>query len=297
MPEGGGGGRLTPGGDGSLASGAKHAGLLPQTSAPVCKQHHAKDRECSIEACVWNGESLSVHLPSLASMKGTEPFREPPDHAGRDVCCEHGSSPLGGRTAQRPGAGCDINNPGTRADAHDVQRGVRNRSGDPMCGRLVDCGGVSPHSRQNQEQPARSSERTRPISKQSSQLDRLTSCRVLLSLVDDHRSESLPDHRLGTAYHLVDDAGGAHQSLRLTDQFTGQQAHLFEVTCELWSWRKSAKPLHGKLLSIKTRLTDHRKLRIRDELVCRRIVAPFPFPHDAVAQPAGRSVGEFRTED
>ena len=30
-------------------------------------------------------------------MEGTEPFREPPDHAGRDVCCQHGSSPLGGR--------------------------------------------------------------------------------------------------------------------------------------------------------------------------------------------------------
>ena len=45
-------------------------------------------------------------------MEGTEPFREPPDHAGRDVCCQHGSSPLGGRTAQRPGAGCDVNNLG-----------------------------------------------------------------------------------------------------------------------------------------------------------------------------------------
>ena len=75
-------GQLTPGGDASLASGAKHAGLLSQTSAPDCKQHHAKDRECSIEPCVRNGESLSVHLPSLASMEGTKPFREPPDHAG-----------------------------------------------------------------------------------------------------------------------------------------------------------------------------------------------------------------------
>ena len=117
------------------------------------------------------------------------------------------------------------------------------------------------------------------------------------SLVNDHRSESLPDHRFGTAYHLIDDAGGAHQSLGLTDRFTGQQAHLFEVTCELRSWRKSAKPLHGKLLSIKTGLTNHRKLRIRNDLVWRRIVTPFPFPHDAVAQPASRSIGEFRTED
>jgi hypothetical protein len=75
-------------------------------------------------------------------MERTEPFREPPDHAGRDVCRQHVSSPLGSRTAQRPGAGCDIDNPGTRADAQDVQPGVRNRSGDPVCGRLVDCGKV-----------------------------------------------------------------------------------------------------------------------------------------------------------
>jgi hypothetical protein len=141
-----------------------------------------------------------------------------------------------------------------------------------------------------------SSERTRPISKQSSQPDRLTSCRYSFSVVD-HRSESLPDHRLGTGYHFVDDAGGAHQLLGLTDRFTCQQAHLFEVACEFRSWRKSAKPLHGKLLAIKTGLTDHRQLRIRNDLVWRRIVTPFPFPHDAVAQPASRSIGPFRTED
>ena len=121
--------------------------------------------------------------------------------------------------------------------------------------------------------------------------------RLRSSLVNDHRSESLPDHRFGTAYHLIDNVGGAHQSLGLTDRFTGQQAHLFEVTCELWSWRKSAKPLHGKLLSINTSLTNHRKLRIRNDLIGRRIVTPFPFPHDAIAQPACRSIGEFRTED
>jgi hypothetical protein len=36
-------------------------------------------------------------------------------------------------------------------------------------------------------------------------------------LVDDDRSESLPDYRFGTAHHLIDDAGGAHQSLGLTE--------------------------------------------------------------------------------
>src|SRR6478609_989098 len=91
-------------------------------------------------------------------------------------------------------------------------------------------------------------------------------------LVNDYRSESLPDHRFGAAHHLIDDAGGAHQSLGLTDRFTGQKAHLFQVTRELWSWRKSAKPLHGKLLSIKTGLTNHRKLRIGNDLVWPRIV-------------------------
>src|SRR5262249_37727717 len=121
--------------------------------------------------------------------------------------------------------------------------------------------------------------------------------RLRSSLVNDHRSESLPDHRFGPAYHLIDDVGGAHQALGLTDRFTGQQAHLFEVTRELWSWRKSAEPLHGKLLSIKMGLTDHRKLRIRNDLVWRWIVASLPFPHDTVAQPASRSIGEFRTED
>ena len=99
------------------------------------------------------------------------------------------------------------------------------------------------------------------------------------------------------AYHLIDDAGGAHQSFGLTDRFTGQQAHLFEVACELWSRRKSAKPLHGKLLSIKTGLTNHRNLRIRNDPVWRQVVTPFPFPHDAVAQPAGKSIGEFPTEE
>src|SRR5262245_23309023 len=71
-------------------------------------------------------------------------------------------------------------------------------------------------------------------------------------LVNDYRSESFPDHRFSTAYHLIDDSGGAHQSLGLTGRFTGQQAHLFEVTCELRGWRKSTKPVHGKLLPIKT---------------------------------------------
>ena len=117
------------------------------------------------------------------------------------------------------------------------------------------------------------------------------------ALVNDHGSEALPDHCFGTAYHLIDNAGGAHQSLGLTDRFTGQQAHLFEVTCELWSWWKSAKSLHGKLLSIKMGLTNQRSLRIRNDLVWRWIVMPFPFTHDAVAQPASRSIREFRTED
>src|SRR5258708_671245 len=121
--------------------------------------------------------------------------------------------------------------------------------------------------------------------------------RLRSSLVNDHRFESLPNHPFGTAYHLINNAGGAHQPLGLTDRFTGQQAHLLEVTCELWSWRKSAKPLHGKLLSIKTGLTNHLKLRIRNGIVRRWIVTPFPFPHDVVAQPASRSIGEFRTKD
>src|SRR5262245_3436751 len=116
-------------------------------------------------------------------------------------------------------------------------------------------------------------------------------------LVNDYRSESFPDHRFSTAYHLIDDVGGAHQSLGLTGRFTGQQAHLFEVTCELRGWRKSTKPVHGKLLPIKTGSTNHRKLRIRNDLIWWRIVTTFPFPHDAVAQSASRSIGEFRAED
>src|SRR5882757_4611932 len=118
-----------------------------------------------------------------------------------------------------------------------------------------------------------------------------------LLLVHDHRSESLSDHRFGTADHLVDNTGRGHQPFGLTDGFAGQQAHLFEITRELWGWRKSTKPLHGHLLSIKAGLTNHRKLRIRNHPVWRRIVTPFPFPHNAVAQPARRSIGEFRTED
>ena len=117
------------------------------------------------------------------------------------------------------------------------------------------------------------------------------------SLVHDHRSEPISDHRFGTADHLIDDAGRGHQSLGLTDGFAGQQAHLFEITRELWGWRKSTKPLHRNFLSIKAGLTNHRKLRIRNHPVWRRIVMPFPFPHDAVAQPASRSIREFRTED
>src|SRR5271168_1577607 len=116
-------------------------------------------------------------------------------------------------------------------------------------------------------------------------------------LINDHRSESVPDHRFGAVYHLIDDAGGAHQSVGLTDRFTSEQAHLFEVPRELWSRRESAKPLHRKFLSIKTGLTNHRQLRIRNDLIGRRMVTPFPFLHDAVAQPASRSIGEFRTKD
>jgi hypothetical protein len=41
------------------------------------------------------------------------------------------------------------------------------------------------------------------------------------ALVNDHGSEALPDHCFGAAYHLIDNAGGAHQSLGLTDRFTG----------------------------------------------------------------------------
>src|SRR5262249_3224265 len=41
----------------------------------------------------------------------------------------------------------------------------------------------------------------------------------------------------------------------------------------------------------------HRKVRFRNDLVWRRIVTPFPFSHNAVAQPASRSIGEFRAED
>src|SRR4029077_7198590 len=90
---------------------------------------------------------------------------------------------------------------------------------------------------------------------------------------------------------------GAHQPLGLTNRFTGQQAHLFEVPRELWSWRKPAKPLHWKLLSIKTGLTNHRQLRIRNHLIGRRLIPPFPFLHEGVAQPASRRVGEFGTKD
>jgi hypothetical protein len=40
------------------------------------------------------------------------------------------------------------------------------------------------------------------------------------ALINDYRSESLPEHHFGTAYHLINDAGGgAHQSLGLTDRF------------------------------------------------------------------------------
>ena len=44
-------------------------------------------------------------------------------------------------------------------------------------------------------------------------------------------------------------------------------------------------------------LTNHRQFRIRNDLIGRRLITPFPFLHDAVAQPASRRVGEFRTKD
>src|SRR5262249_29773675 len=115
--------------------------------------------------------------------------------------------------------------------------------------------------------------------------------------VHHHRSEPFSDHRFSTVDHLIDDAGRAHQLLGLTDGFTGQQAHLFEITRELRGWRKSTEPFQRKFLSINAGLTNHRSLRIRNHPVWRRIVMPFPFPHDAVAQPASRSVGKFRAED
>jgi hypothetical protein len=48
----------------------------------------------------------------------------------------------------------------------------------------------------------------------------LTSERRLASLADDDRSESRPDHGLGTIHHLVNDVGDAHESLGLTNRFT-----------------------------------------------------------------------------
>src|SRR5882724_9339309 len=84
---------------------------------------------------------------------------------------------------------------------------------------------------------------------------------------------------------------------RVASRFPRQQTHLLKVTRELRSRWKSAKPFHGKFLSKEPRLTNDRKLRFRNDLVWRRIVTPFPFPHDAVAQPAGRSVWKLRTKD
>jgi hypothetical protein len=37
----------------------------------------------------------------------------------------------------------------------------------------------------------------------------------------EHRSESISDYGFGTADHLIDNAGCAHQLLDLTDRFTG----------------------------------------------------------------------------
>jgi hypothetical protein len=68
-------------------------------------------------------------------------------------------------------------------------------------------------------------------------------------LVNDYRSKSLPDHRFGTAYHVLDNVGGTHQLLDVTDRFTGQQAHLFEVTCELWSWQNWHREARRSILT------------------------------------------------
>jgi hypothetical protein len=47
-------------------------------------------------------------------MEGTEPFRESPDHAGRGVCCQHGSprSAAGPLNAPAPAAISTIRVPG-----------------------------------------------------------------------------------------------------------------------------------------------------------------------------------------
>src|SRR5262249_24799275 len=120
---------------------------------------------------------------------------------------------------------------------------------------------------------------------------------LIIIATSDHRSESLPDYDLGTIHHLINDVGDAHQLLRLTNRFTRQQTHLLKIARELRRRWKSAKSLHGKLLSKKPLLTDDRKLRFRNHLVWWRIVTPFPLPHDAVAQPTGRSVRKLRTKD
>src|SRR5262249_47756161 len=109
----------------------------------------------------------------------------------------------------------------------------------------------------------------------------------LASLAGEHRSEAPPDHALGTIHHLIYDVGDAHQSLGLPNRFPRQQAHLLKIARELRRRWKSAKPLHGNLLSKKPRLANDRKLGFRNHPVWRRAGAPFPLPHPAAGQPAG----------
>src|SRR5215813_219426 len=52
-------------------------------------------------------------------------------------------------------------------------------------------------------------------------------------IAGDHRSESPPNHDLGTIHHLINDVGDAHQSLGLPNRFTRQQAHLLKIAREL----------------------------------------------------------------
>src|SRR5262249_49876001 len=124
----------------------------------------------------------------------------------------------------------------------------------------------------------------RNIASQCSMVERLS------SLLDDYRPEALPDHGLAAIHHLGDNVGDAHQLLGLPYRFTRQQTHLLEVAGELWRRRKPAKPPHRKLLSKEPGLTNDGKLRLRHDLVWRGVIPPFPLAHDAISQPAGRSI-------
>src|SRR5215467_3572888 len=111
-----------------------------------------------------------------------------------------------------------------------------------------------------------------------------------------HPEKAAANDRLRVVCHFAQYLSGGLQLIGQANRLSGEQAHFLEIARNFRRRRNSGKPLHRETLAEDRRLTNDRKVVSRCNLVWWRVVAAFPFPHQAIAQPTGRRIGKFRTE-